>query len=460
MSGAYHHLSRRGFLQTIGGGAVAVASAPLLAACGSSSGGAAAGAKTLTVAYWSNPAVFAGQLLNKTIPAFKKANPGWNVKLVPIAAAESDYYTKLDLMNKSASTSADVMFEDTFLINSDVAAGYLAPLDSYVNNWSAWDQFLPAAKTAAQGQDGKIYGVPLGGGTAGLWYDKQLLTKAGITVPWAPKNWNDVLTAARAVKKSDSGVTPINIYVGTPAGEYSSLWGFQMLLYSTGEQLYDHSTNKWILPGKGFTDSLTLLKTIYGQNLAIPAQQALNANITSTVPPMMQQGKLAINLDGGWLAGSVWEANNTWPQWSTALGWTGWPTQNGQAPGVMSMDGGWTLSIGARSQNKSQAFDFIKTATDTPNAVYYDRLSGNLADQKSVAADPAYTKGQPGIEFWTNLGTNAYYRPAYSVYPQISTAIQKATEQVVTGEASPAQAASTYASTLKQIVGADKTQAA
>jgi multiple sugar transport system substrate-binding protein len=55
---------------------------------------------------------------------------GSTVKLIPIQAAENDYYTKLSLMNRSASTAPDVAYEDTFLIKSDASAGYLAPLDS------------------------------------------------------------------------------------------------------------------------------------------------------------------------------------------------------------------------------------------------------------------------------------------------------------------------------------------
>ncbi len=69
---------------------------------------------------------------------FEAANTGVKVQLIPIQASENDYYTKLALMNKAASTAPDVMYEDTFLIKADAAAGYLEPLDSYVSDWSDW----------------------------------------------------------------------------------------------------------------------------------------------------------------------------------------------------------------------------------------------------------------------------------------------------------------------------------
>ncbi len=441
-------------------GAVSCLIAMLTAACGG--GGNAASSKTITVVYYNySPFVAAGNLFKKIIPVFEKEHPGWKVNLEPIDAAENDYYTKLDLMSRSASTAPDVAMEDTFLINSDVQAGYLAPLNGYLSNWPGWKQFYPAAQKAAQAQNGKVYGVPMGGGTAGLWYNKKIFAKAGLPVPWHPKTWADVLAAARAIKQKAPGVIPLNVYAGTPAGEYSSLWGFQMLLYSTGEQLYDHATGKWIAPGAGFVDSLKFLKTIYGQKLAPAPEQELNPNITSVVASqLLPKGKLAIDLDGAWLPGSTWMPGNAqpWAQWSKTLGWTGWPTRNGQSPGEISMDGGWTLAIGSHSPNKAMDFDFIKLALDKQNTISYDLSSGNLADRKDAAANPSYLKAYPGVKFWTGLGKNAYYRPAYSAYPRISNAIQQATEQVVTGQESPQQAASAYGQQLRQIVRSGKIQ--
>ena len=114
-------------------------------------------------------------LVNTAKTEFQKQYPGWTVTLTPITSpAENDYYTKLDLMNQSASTAPNVMYEDTFLVNSDVAAGYLAPIDSYLAKWSGWKEFSPAAQAAAKGANGHIYGVSMGTDTRGLYYNKQI----------------------------------------------------------------------------------------------------------------------------------------------------------------------------------------------------------------------------------------------------------------------------------------------
>jgi multiple sugar transport system substrate-binding protein len=77
-----------------------------------------------------------------------------------------------------------------------------------------------------------------------------------------------------------------------------------------------------------------------------------------------------------------------------------------------------------------------------------------------VAADPSYAKANPTNRFFASLVPITYYRPAYSVYPRISQEIQAATESVVTGSASPAQAAKQYDEQVKSIAGDNVTSAA
>jgi len=106
---------------------VGALAATALAGCSS----AASGDKVVKVAYQTFGAFTQMDTNMKAVKKeYEAANTGVTVKLVPIAASENDYYTRLALMNRSASTAPDVLYEDTFLIKSDAEAGYLAPLDS------------------------------------------------------------------------------------------------------------------------------------------------------------------------------------------------------------------------------------------------------------------------------------------------------------------------------------------
>ena len=52
---------------------------------------------------------------------------------------------------------------------------------------------------------------------------------------------------------------------------------------------------------------------------------------------------------------------SSWPEWSANLGMTSFPTENGQAPGKVTLSGGWTLAIGAKSSGCGELDRSIQT---------------------------------------------------------------------------------------------------
>jgi ABC-type sugar transport system, periplasmic component len=386
---------------------------------------------------------------------YEAAHKGTTVQLIPIQAAENDYYTKLSLMNKAPSTAPDVLYEDTFLIKSDAAAGYLAPLDSYVKKWSDWSQFPDNAKQAGQGEDGKLYGISMGTDTRALWYNKNLLQKAGVTVPWQPKTWQDVLDAAKKVKASEPGVIPLNVYSGKGAGEGSTMQGFEMLLYGTQDTLYDASSKKWVAGSTGFKDSLKFVKDVYQGKLGPTPEQALDPNFGNVIGgQLLPKSKLAIDLDGSWMS-SNWLKGGAapWSDWNSVMGQAPMPTQNGDAPGSTSMSGGWTLAVGSKSKNKDAAWDFVKLALNEKNSLNYDIINTQIAVRKDVASDPKYVASNPTNKFFSDLVSITHFRPATTEYPKVSNNIQVAMESVMTGQQSPEQAAKAYDQALASAVG-------
>src|SRR5665648_652534 len=92
-------------------------------------------------------------------------------------------------MNNSAATAPDIIYDDTFQIRSDAAAGYLQPIDEYVTAWEDWDQYSDNVKQAGAGDDGVIYGVSTGTDTRGLYFQKDVFAAAGLPDDWQPGNW-------------------------------------------------------------------------------------------------------------------------------------------------------------------------------------------------------------------------------------------------------------------------------
>ncbi|MFE0203706.1 extracellular solute-binding protein [Streptomyces sp. NPDC058985] len=427
-----------------------------LAACGSGSGSDPDTVKVSFKQSTDNSIKVMDTYLADIKKQFEKANPGKKVELVPIKAPDSEYYTKLQQMLRSPKTAPDLVYEDTFLINSDITSGYLKPLDPYLEKWKDWDQFIDTAKAATAGEDGKTYGVPDGTDTRGLWFSKDVFAKAGLPADWQPKMWAEVLDAARTIKEKVPGVTPVNVYTGKPAGEAATMQGFEMLLYGTNDgttdPLYDKDSKKWITAGKGFEDSLSFVESVYKEKLGPEVSDALDPNFGTAVRgELLPQGKLGIALDGSWLPQDWLEGSgHEWPEWSEELGLAAMPTQHGQAPGKVSMSGGWAWSIPAKAANPDLAFDFVKTMQTKANAQKWYIANSGIAVREDVANDPAYVDAQPGIKFFTDLVESTHYRPAYPAYPKVSVAIQEAMEGVTTGDLSVEEAARGYDEALKE----------
>jgi len=448
---------RRSFLTAAGLGAGALFGT---AACSSGGTSESSGGSATKVAYqqWGSGTIMKDYLTGvKT--AYEKANSGKTMELLPIVASENDYYTKLQLMMRSPRTSPDVVYEDTFLINSDITAGYLQAIDARLEAWSEWSQFQDIAKGAAKAADGKTYGIPDGTDTRALWFNKELFTKAGLPEAWAPTSWDDILAAARELKGKLPGVTPINVYAGKAAGEGASMQGFEMMFYGTGSTLYDAKSDKWNVGSPEFRDTLTLLKTLYDEKLCPDPQIALDAQVSTRVQEeFLPGGKLAINLDGSWLSGT-WLASggHPWPEWSDVMGTTPMPTKTASGDGKISMSGGWTWAMTKNAANPDDAWKVMSTLTSFDNNVKYNIASAAVAVRKDVAKDPQYTGSNPTLEFFSSLVPVTQYRPQNTDYPRVSNEIQVAMEAVVTGQASPADAAKAYDEAVKGIVGEGKT---
>jgi multiple sugar transport system substrate-binding protein len=389
---------------------------------------------------------------------FEAANSAVTVDLQPIQANDDDYGTKLALAQRSADTAPDVFYEDTFKVRSDVDAGYLLKLDGYLGKWDDWALFNEAAKAAGRSDDGGIYAVPLGTDTRAIWYNKAVFQKAGISLPWQPTSWEDILTAARAIKASDPTVIPFNMYAGKGTGEGTVMQGFYELLYGTDSTLYDENEKKWVVGSQGFTDSLAFLKTLYDEKLAVSPAEALDANVWKKVfGEWFPQGKLGATVEGSY-APSFWQKGGAyeWAGYEQDMAVAKFPTRNGQEPGSVSMSGGWTLAVGAKSKNPDLAFKFLATALNKKNALAYDINNSQIAVRSDVASDADYLAANPFVKDVSDLVAVTHYRPATADYPRISTAVQVATESVITGKQSPEDAAAEYDATVRKLVGEDK----
>ena len=440
--------------------ALAAATGLTLVLGGCTAGDSADDENTITVVYSKTDSFTAlDTLLTKAKEQFEAANEGITVDLQPITATDDDYKTRLQLSLGSEDTAPDVFYEDTFNVRSDVEAGYLLNLDDHLAEWEDWALFDEGAKAAGDGGDGSVYALPLGTDTRVIWYNTNVLEAAGVPVPWQPENWQDLLDVAAQIKSSQPDVVPFNMYAGTGTGEGTVMQSFYELLYGTGDGtgLYDDAEGKWVVESQGFIDSLEFLQTLYEEGYAVAPDQALDPNVWQAVfGEMFPQDMLGATVEGSytpsfWIEGGSYE----WPEYGEVMGVALFPTQNGEEPGGVSMSGGWTLAASATTDQPDLAFEFITTALNAENSLWYAVNNAQIAVRTDVAEEPSYLEANPFVGDVSEAVAVTHFRPATGDYPQISVAAQQATEAVITGQQSPEEAAAAYDDAVRQIVGED-----
>jgi len=389
-----------------------------------------------------------------------KQHSNIHIKPIPIVASEGDYYTKVDLMMRSASTAPDIVREDSFLIGSDVTAGYLAPLDKCLSSWSDYKQQWYSKMQSITTFQGHNYGVMNGTDDRIVWYNKTVFKKAGLPTSWQPKSWNDILKAAQTIKKKLPGVTPMNLYSGIPMDEASTMQGFEMLLYGTKDPLYNYSTKKWVISSKGFLHALEFVQKVYdSSNLLGPSNDvALSPQAGEIISnKLLPSNKLGIDIDGSWLPNTWYPSgSHPWKQWQKVMGHAKMPTESGASPSHVTLSGGWAFSVASRSSNQAAACKVLKQMNSRPNLAWYDVNVANIAPRKDVVKVPAYAN-VPLSGFFTSLLSFTQFRPAFPEYPRVSNQVDVAMENVMSGM-KPADAMSAYSQAVTGIVGADKTE--
>src|SRR2546427_12055159 len=196
--------------------------------------------------------------------------PNAKLNLQGFNGTDVDLVNKVALEYKNPATTPDVFMLPTGYVGQWVGSDYLLPLDSFVNDSSKapfWKTFPKVIQDESR-INGKVYAVNTGENNSAIYYNTSMLTKAGISVPWAPKSWDDLLTAARAVKKSGQNVVAFWAPAGETAGAGGGLPGHADNGYGPPAPTpLDSKTNKWVVDSPGLREVFQFYKSVYSEGL-------------------------------------------------------------------------------------------------------------------------------------------------------------------------------------------------
>jgi multiple sugar transport system substrate-binding protein len=411
-----------------------------------------AGGKNANNAKWTQDYV-----IPRFVEAQKAKGVTATVKFEGNGADDKDYKTKVALDLKTGG-GADVQEIDGIWLGEFAQASQARPLadlvgQDKVDGWEGWSK-IPQAVAALGDFEGKRYGIPVGTDGRVLYFNKKLFAQAGLPTDWQPRSWDDVLAAGEKLK-AVPGVVPIQLNAGTAMTEATSMQGVLPMLVGTGKPVYDNG--KWQGATQNVKDVLGLYQRIYTTGLGDPLlQQEAKGRDKSFA--QFAENKVGILLESDYFWRAVVNPANGVAKMADRDAAVGWAKIPARQPGAgvggqdfVSMSGGSIRMINPNTRFPQQAWELLQFMNS------FDATKARVADTPQVTTrsdvNDEVLKADPMLTYVAKeVLPITRYRPGLAQYTQVSSALQQATADVVSGR-SPDEAAAAYQQAMVKAVG-------
>ncbi|MXN49035.1 extracellular solute-binding protein [Shinella kummerowiae] len=340
-----------------------------------------ANAETLTIATVNNGDMVRMQGLTE---AFTTKNPDIQLEWVTLEENVLRERVTTDVATKGG--QYDIMTIGTYEVPIWAKQGWLVPLDNLGADYDV-DDLLPAIRSGLTGEDGKLYAAPFYGESSMVMYRKDLMEKAGLTMPDAP-TWEFIADAARKMTDRAAGIN--GICLRGKAG-----WGENMAFLTAtanafGARWFDEKwTPQFDQPEwKNTLDFYVKLMNDAGPQGA--SSNGFNENLA-----LFQQGNC-----GMWIDATVAASFVSNPKESTVADKVGYALAPDTGLGKRgNWLWAWNLAIPAGSQKTEAAEKFIGWATSKEYAALVAEKEGwaNVppGTRKSLYENAEYQKAAP-----------------------------------------------------------------
>ncbi|AHF90908.1 ABC transporter substrate-binding protein [Opitutaceae bacterium TAV5] len=350
--------------------------------------------------------------------AFNAAHAARGIR-VEIAFFPDFQYTEKLAIAAAARDLPDVFDMDGPLVARLVDAGLLAPLDAWIDDATRAD-FLPTL--LEQGTiDGKLYALGAFDSAVVLYYDRELLARAGVIPPppdSAGWTWDEFLAACRRLR--DAGIEPLALHMDDSSDEWFT-YAFSPVVWSGGGTLIETETTTGAEAGpapaghnarsrvRGVLASDANVRSLQGW------QQLFTQNFAATDPvdpDPFGNGKVAMDWSGHWMARTHLERKGD------RLGVMPLP-RAGAKPAAPC--GSWCWGISSHARDPELAALWLRRVTDPRHGVEpIVRANGAVPGRRSAfAAFPEY-ETPPYSLFRRQLETTARARPRTPFYATLT----------------------------------------
>lgn len=373
----------------------------------------AAHAETTLNALFMSQAAYSEQNVRDMTADFMAANPDIKVNLefVPYEGLRDK-----TLLSQGAGTGYDVVLFDVIWPAEYAENKVLIDVTDRISA-DMKEKIMPGAWTTVD-YKGHAYGMPWILDTKYLFYNTEMLEKAGIAAP--PKTWDELLEQAKAIK--DKGIVEFPI-VWSWAQAEAVICDYTMLLASYGGQFLSDDGKPAFQSGGGVQALDYMVKSMEAGLTNPNSKEYLEEDVRR----VFSSGQAAFALNWTYMYNL---AND--PKESKIAGKVGvvpGPGVSGKLE-ASAVNGSMGLGITAASQHPDEAWKYILAMTSQETQAKYAQLS--LPIWSAWYENPGVGKDQENLINAAKVGLAAMYpRPTTPKYQELSTALQQAIQSAL-----------------------------
>jgi multiple sugar transport system substrate-binding protein len=348
---------------------------------------------------------------------FEKANPNVKVNLefVPYESLRDK------TIAAQASGGYDVVLFDTIWPAEYANNGFLMDVSSRINKTDI-KKIFPGAWTTVQYKS-KYYGLPWILDTKYLYFNTDILKKAGIKAP--PRTYQQLLAQSEIIKKKGLVKYPL---VSSWSQAEALVADYTMYLAAFGGSFLDSNDQPAFQKGGGLK-ALEFMVDSLKRGVSNPNSKEY---LEEDVRRVFSSGQAAFALNWTYMYNLTQDKNE-----SKVVGQVGIVPAPGATGGtkVSAVNGSMGLGITSGSQHPNEAWKFISLLTSQSVQNKYATLS--LPIWKTSYNDPLVTKGQESVVKAAKTSIAAMYpRPTVVKYAEFSTILQKSLQEAILGKVS------------------------
>ncbi len=310
------------------------------------------------------------KIMDDYMARFNKANPGITAKAT-FAGGYADVLTKVQTTIQGGGKPAPVGVLLSTDLQSLIDADLLEPLDGYLAKaGDAYvNDFFPAFMLNSKDEKGKVWGIPFQRSTPVMYYNKAAFKEVGLNPDQPPKNWAELLDAAKKLTKPDGARWGLQV----PSDGFP-YWLFQAGPISLGKNVVGTEANKVYFDTPESLEALNFFVSLSQKEKVHPT----GVIPWATTPDAFVAGKAAMIYH---TTGSLTNILSKMPN-PADVGVAFIPGKSGY--GVPTGGGNMYIFKGAPQEQKDAAWKLIQFLSAPEMAAEWSRDTGYVASRKSA----------------------------------------------------------------------------